>query len=654
MASDDVIVKLTAEISGLEKGMQKGAAAVQGLEKKMGSAVTNMKRALALLGVAVVAREFVQLADASANLNARIKLVAGSTANATKLQKELLDVANRTRVGFESVVTLYTRLGRSADALGISQSRLLGFTETFSQALKISGATTAEANATVIQLSQAMGSGVLRGEEFRAIMEQGGRAAIALAAGLGVPIGKLREMAEAGELTSAKVIAAIESQSQKIQSEFNEMPTTVGDALTVVQNKLLNFGGNLDQSSGATRELVTAVNKLGALLDDPDFAAGIVSALTGLVKVMTALGEATSWVGRQMAYLASFDEFIDKLSGVAPAGGGVQGRAAGGIGLMPGSGGGAGWSPGAGPPPAPKGGAGGGGKDKAKTELERLTEANAKYVDQLKFERDIMNLSEVDQKVQIALRGLNAKATQEQITQTKAWTRELFENEQQLQKNAEIEAFAAEINEKYGDGSKRILEITTQLNEALTAGAITWAEYSKALEDATKPEDLKELEDTWTAIGEQINGAFADTFTDIVSGAEDAGEAIKRLIVQVIELIAQQLILQAIQGATGGGGGLGGAIASLFRADGGPVNRGTPYIVGERGPELFVPNAGGGIVPNGKMGGGGNFVYAPTLNAPGADASTLAQMRTMLAHQKQDILSMMPKVIKENTARGRF
>lgn len=633
MASDDIIVKLTAEISGLEKGMQKGAASVQRLESNVQKSMARVRNVLAALGVAYVAREFVQLADASANLAARIRLVAGSAGNAAKVQKELLDVANRTRVGFESVVTLYTRLGRSADALGISQSRLLKFTETFSQALKISGASTAEASSTVIQLSQALAAGELRGAELNSVLEQGGRAATALAEGLGVPIGALKKMAEAGELTAAKVIAAIESQSQTIQREFNEMPTTVGDALTVVQNKLLNFVGNLDKSSGATKGLVDAVNRLGDVLDDPEFAEGMATALQAIVVAGTAVAETFAWIGRQLAYLKSLSgvDFIDQTikDGIAkgPQAGGGIGGGSGGIGLMPGSGGGAGSNTPLSRATGRAGTAGGSGtgRNAAAEAIKAEQKAIQDLIADLQFEKTLVGQSAEQQEVMNNLRRLGSSATEEQRVAVEAYTRDLVQAQE----------------------AQKLIEET--------AGAMGKAAAEAVERMAQEAEEFREI---WDGIGQSIEGAFADTFVDIVSGAEDAGEAMKRLIAYVLELIAQQLILQAIQGATRGGGGIGGLLASaagaiLGRAGGGPVNAGTPYQVGEHGPELFVPNAGGSIMPSGRM-GGSSFSYAPTIYAPGADQSTIATMRTMLAHQKQDILSMMPKVIKENTARGRL
>src|SRR5690606_17759855 len=103
------------------------------------------------------------------------------------------------------------------------------------------GSSASEANSSVRQFSQAMASGVLRGDEFNSIMENSPRLARALADGLNVPVGALRKMAEEGELTSDRVVAAIESQSEVIEREFQKVPLTVSRATQKVRNALLKL-----------------------------------------------------------------------------------------------------------------------------------------------------------------------------------------------------------------------------------------------------------------------------------------------------------------------------------------------------------------------------------------------------------------------------
>ncbi len=171
------------------------------------------------------------LADDIQNMNARLKLVTDSTRQFAQAQREIYQISRDTGAGVEAVATLYTRLAQTSRDYGLSQERVLTITRATAAALRVSGASTAESAAVVRQFSQALGSGVLRGDEFNSIMENGGRLAKALADGLGLPIGKLRALAEQGLLTTDIVSRAIESQSEVLQRESDQMPKTVGVAL---------------------------------------------------------------------------------------------------------------------------------------------------------------------------------------------------------------------------------------------------------------------------------------------------------------------------------------------------------------------------------------------------------------------------------------
>jgi phage-related minor tail protein len=141
----------------------------------------------------------------------------------------------------------------------------------------------------------------------------------------------------------------------------------------------------------------------------------------------------------------------------------------------------------------------------------------------------------------------------------------------------------------------------------------------------------------------------------MVTGAKSANEAIGELLASMAELIAKQVFLQAIQSATGamfGDGGLGAALGQALGgfASGGGINPGNPYMVGERGPELFIPKVPGVIVPNNRSGNSsGGLTYAPVINSTG---SNTAEIRQMLAKDKQDIMRLMPKIMVDKQRRN--
>jgi len=152
--SDDIVIELQADIrdltgkvsqvtsqfSKLESTVRSSSAKINSSLKSISGAANLAKTAFAAIAFGNVTRSTIQLADAMTNMRSRIRLVTDSTEEAARVQQRLMDVAARTRTDFAAVGSLYARIGRSADELGLSQERLIGFTETFSQALKISPA----------------------------------------------------------------------------------------------------------------------------------------------------------------------------------------------------------------------------------------------------------------------------------------------------------------------------------------------------------------------------------------------------------------------------------------------------------------------------------------------------------------------------------
>ncbi len=612
--AEDVVVKLTAEISGFNKGMEKSSAALGRFEANFNRSMANVRRGLAAVGAGLVVRQYVQLADASTNLAARISLVAGSGENAVRVQKQLLDIANRTRVGFEGVVTLYTRLGRSADELGVSQERLLRFTETLSQAMKISGATNAEASATVIQLSQALASGQLRGAELNSVLEQGGRVATALAEGLGVPIGALKKLGEEGKLTAQTVIGAIESQSETIQREFDRMPSTVSDALTVTQNKLLNFVDKMDDSSKASRELVDGINKLGGALDDPDFAAGMAKALTHIVWLLKEAAEKAAWFHKNVVMFGennlgeSFGVFNPNAP--VPADEMLRGFQRDFLSSRP----------------APAGRRTGhslsGFGDSGAERMREAERAALQYADAM---------SELDFKLEQLVRTEQEAAYQEQL-------RNALSSAGVTLATAEGQAIAEKV--------AKLQELTAAGEAQAAAWEVEAANVNRVLEEMHQK--MAETAEEWRQIGEQMKSGLADVLVDIAMGTEDARQAMARFVEEIGRAIAKMLLLKGIEaGVDAIFGSVGG------KALGGLVNPGNAYLVGESGPELIVPRVPSSVVPNNRLGGGGAMItYAPVINA-GSGASR-ADIAMAMARDRAEFARVVPKLVEDAIARGKL
>lgn len=241
------------------------------------ASVKSFTKELALAGVGMTAvvttggyllSHLVDVSDRYSLLESRLKLVTNGTGELQAAQQGLYNISKLTRTEYGTTAGLYTRLERSTKTLNYSQQDLLTVTGSISKALVVSGASAQESNAALQQLGQGLASGVLRGQEFNSVMEQTPRVAEMLADGLGVSIGKLREMAEAGELTTETVINALMSQADTVDAEFSQMTTTVAQAKTVlktVYESIINDGA---KSASITEGLSGAVLEFADYLDE--------------------------------------------------------------------------------------------------------------------------------------------------------------------------------------------------------------------------------------------------------------------------------------------------------------------------------------------------------------------------------------------------
>ena len=235
----------------------------------MGAArgVQFLMRALTGLGAALGARELLRQADTYTLLTNRLKLVTTGADNLRRINDELFDSAQRTRTSYGATVDLYSRVARSAGELGLSQRELLDLTETVNQAIRVSGGTAQEAEAGVRQFGQALGSGALRGDELISVLENMPRLARAIADGMGVSFGQLRDLGAEGELTSARIVEALQKTAPELAAEFAQLTSTLGEAFTVLSNPALRFIGELNETLGITDKLATALTFVGNNLD---------------------------------------------------------------------------------------------------------------------------------------------------------------------------------------------------------------------------------------------------------------------------------------------------------------------------------------------------------------------------------------------------
>ena len=241
----------------VERGSQRASSSVQ-----------FFQRALITLGAGLSVRQIIQTADSFTELRSRIRLVTDSTEELNAVQGELFNISQRSRSEFGSTAELYSRIARNADRLNLSQGELLTVTESVNQAIQISGVSSQAASNALIQLGQGLSSNTLRGDELRSVLEQVPRLAEAIAEGAGITVDRLRALGERGELTSEVVVNAIQSQADALQEEFNQIPPTVGSALTTVGNSFTILVGRFNEAGGAASGLAETLIDFSEFLGD--------------------------------------------------------------------------------------------------------------------------------------------------------------------------------------------------------------------------------------------------------------------------------------------------------------------------------------------------------------------------------------------------
>ena len=591
---------------------------------------------------------------------------------------------------------LYGRLRPLNVSIQDVESAFVGF----NTAAKVSGTTSAESAGAFLQLTQALGSGVLRGQELNSVLEQAPGLVVALTQELGQPISEIRKLAEQGKITSDVVIRALKRAATEGADELAAAMQGPSQQIKNLQNAFQDFQVAVVQNIlPATVDAIKALTKIlqGATQYVKDFgvgwsiiAANVNAALApfeGLLGILGQIDGKLRSIGQAPALniLAGLmpGGVLSPLLG-APAqiggrvrqtaqGSGMFGRYAPGTQQVPfiATGGGS-------KAVVSGGGASGGGK--AAREAERAAKAAAEEqarVGQVIRDRlaegQILQLrSTLQDKIAAAEMAGDKQLVVRLQGQQKALDIQ-YRYAQELAKEKDIRAQEAIIYEGNTALVANQREMQRELNELQQESA---ANQIAALErqinlqaELTDGQRLhKELAD---GVAVTIGQGMTSAFDALIQGSENFSASLRRIASGVLVDIAKQLIqiyiinkaISAIGnlfGPKAGGlsySGVSGSALSTsmlsgnftatpfstaglglsFRANGGSVRAGQPYLVGERGPELFMPGRSGGIAPTGSFGGGVNVVV--NVDATGSkvqgDQGQGAQLGRVVANAVQ-------------------
>jgi tape measure domain-containing protein len=271
---------------------------------------------VAMAGAAAAAfatGQVVQAADAYTRMSGQIALVTDGSREFAAAQGTVFAIAQQTRAPLEATSSLYGRLSNAMEGTAVTAQQVATVTRTVNEALAVSGAGAQEAKSAILQLSQAFAAGRFAGEEFGAVNEAAPRLLKALAEELGVTRGSLKKMAEEGQLTSDVLVRAFSGiQASKIAEEFEKLPPTIAQAMTVGGNSVTRFIGEVDRatgaSAGAAQAIIGAAGALDGLVQPAAAVLSVVGALAGplalgavVVGLSRAVAAGAGWIASQAA-----------------------------------------------------------------------------------------------------------------------------------------------------------------------------------------------------------------------------------------------------------------------------------------------------------------------------------------------------------------
>lgn len=269
--------QLEQRLNRMDSSFNRTSQSVNNTERSMQSL---SKVAAALTGY-LSASMVASYSEAWTELNNKLSNSVRASESLIDVTQRVFDISQATRSSLDATATLYARLERGTREYNTSAADLAKLTTIINQGFIVSGATATEAENAIIQLSQGIASGVLRGEEFNSVAEQGSRLMVALADSMGVGIGQLRKMAAEGKLTTDVVVKGLLSQGDAIGKEFAKTTRTMSQAFQEAGNNLTKFLGENTTIKASINVFSDAVITASKSLDEMVLAVSLVASVVG-------------------------------------------------------------------------------------------------------------------------------------------------------------------------------------------------------------------------------------------------------------------------------------------------------------------------------------------------------------------------------------
>lgn len=269
-----------SSVNGTSEAMKKAEKAADDLGKKLKGL------GLAFLSVKAV-QGFLNLADSVTQTTARLDRMNDGLQTTEQLQNMIMAAANRSKSAFSDVADMVGKLGTLAGDAFDSSAEIVAFAEQLGKQFTLAGASTAEQAAAMTQLTQAMASGVLRGDELNSILEQAPTITQAITKYLGITNGELREIASQGAITADIIKKAMFAAAEETDAAFEAVPLTWGAVWTTMQNKAF---AAVQPALAAVNQFINSsqFSKLAARMDGAFAAVG--NTLAAVVNIAAGIG----------------------------------------------------------------------------------------------------------------------------------------------------------------------------------------------------------------------------------------------------------------------------------------------------------------------------------------------------------------------------
>ena len=250
-AAADSISRADAQMNNFNQHQDEAANKAEKVQSKFERLVNTVKNLAIVRFASQFGKQILNLADTMTATRARLDLMNDGLQTTEELQSMIMESANRSRAAYQTTADAVSKMGIMAKDAFSNNDELIKFTELINKQFTIAGTSTAGIDAAMLQLTQAMASGVLRGEELNSIFEQAPTIIQTIAEYLDVPIGQIRAMAQEGQITSTVVKNAMLASADEINAKFGSMPMTFSQVWTIAKNVALNAFGPVIQAIGA-------------------------------------------------------------------------------------------------------------------------------------------------------------------------------------------------------------------------------------------------------------------------------------------------------------------------------------------------------------------------------------------------------------------